>query len=165
MAHHLDDADSPQRLPARGALRRKNDKHSRTTSLARALALLLALPLLLAPVSRAQSGKDEPKPAKPTGTAVLRVELTGGDAKKPIADASVYVKFTDNGLLRDKKVEFNLKTNQNGVARSPEIPKGRVLIQIVSPGWRTFGQYYDIDRDEQVIQIHLERATTRWLQP
>jgi hypothetical protein len=112
----------------------------------------------------AQAAKGQEKPAQESDTAILLVELTGGDAKKPIVDASVYVKFTEGKLLRDKKVELNLKTNQKGVARSPHIPKGRVLIQIVSPGWKTFGQYYDIDRDEQTIQIHLERPTTRWLQ-
>jgi hypothetical protein len=140
-------------------------KQSRTMVIARSLLVQLTLSLLFAGALGAQSAKDEPKAAaKPSGSAMLRVELTGGDAKKPIVDASVYLKFTEDKLLRDKKVEFNLKTNQNGVARSPEIPKGRVLIQIVSPGWKTFGQYYDINQDEQTIQINLERPATRWLQ-
>jgi len=143
---------------------RRPVKCSRTILVARGLLILLALPVVLSLALRAQSQKDDPKAAKPSGTALLRIELTGGADKKPIVDASVYLKFTDNGLIRDKKVEFNLKTSQNGVARSPEIPKGRVLIQIVSPGWKTFGQYYDIDRDEQTIQINLERPATRWLQ-
>ena len=140
-------------------------KQSRTILVARGLLILLALPLVLSLALRAQSGKDDAKAApKPSGTATLRVELTGGDAKKPVVDASVYLKFTEDKLLRDKKVEFNLKTNQNGVARSPGIPKGRVLIQIVSPGWKTFGQYFEINQDEQTIQINLDRPTTRWLQ-
>jgi hypothetical protein len=136
-------------------------KLTRDGALAISFALLAAacLPSWLA----AQSAKEQEKPVKESGTAILRIELTGGDAKKPIVDASVYLKFTEGKLLRDKKVEFNLKTNQNGVARSPEIPKGRVLIQIVSPGWKTFGQYYDIDRDEQTIQVNLDRPTTGWL--
>ena len=137
-------------------------KRSRTMARAFTLALLLALPLALSLASRAQSEKDQEKPANSSDTALLRIEVTGADAKKPIADASVYLKFTQDGLLRDKPIELNLKTNQNGVARSPQIPKGRVLIQIVMPGWKTFGQYYEVDRDEQVIQINLERPTTRW---
>jgi hypothetical protein len=137
-------------------------KHSRTNVRAFTLALLLALPLALSLVSRAQSDKDQQAPAKPTGTAEVRIELTAADTKKPIADASVYLKFTQDGLLRDRPIELNLKTNQNGVARSPLIPKGRVLIQIVMPGWKTYGQYFEVDRDEQVIQINLERPTTRW---
>jgi hypothetical protein len=128
------------------------------------LLLLIGLPLLLALSVRAQSDKEPAEIENTSKMTELRVELTGGDAKTPIVDASVYVKFVDDGLMRDKKIELNLKTNQRGVARSPEIPKGRVLIQIVSPGWKTFGKYYDIDKDEQVIQINLERPTTRWLQ-
>lgn len=143
-------------------------KPSRGKVVVRTLLVLLALLLLLPPALRAQSDKDdEAKPeANSSDTATLRVELTGGDAKKPvpIVDASVYLKFSADGLLRDKDIELNLKTNQRGVARSPEIPKGRVLIQIVKPGWKTFGKYYEIDRDEQTIRIKLERPTTRWLQ-
>jgi hypothetical protein len=140
---------------------RQPTAHSRSaTGIARTLLILLALPLTLALVARAQSPKEE---AKPSPTAQLRVELTGSD-KKPIVDASVYLKYTEDKLLRDKKIEYNLKTNQNGVARSPQIPKGRVLIQIVSPGWKTFGQYYDITENERTIQITLERPNNRWLE-
>lgn len=139
-------------------------KQLRTRSFIWPLLILLVLPLLALDL-RAQSGKDDPKSAaKPTGGAILRIELTGGDGKTPIVDASVYLKFTEGKVLRDKQVEFNLKTNQNGVVRSPEIPKGRVLIQIVAPGWKTFGQYYEINQDEQTIQIKLDRPNTRWLQ-
>jgi hypothetical protein len=124
------------------------------------LLLLLALPYAL----YGQSDKEDSKAPKSGGTTRLRIELTGGEAKKPIADASVYVKYTEDKLLRDKHIEFNLKTNQNGVARSPAIPQGRILIQIVSPGWKTFGKYYEVDQDEQTIQINLDRPSTRWLQ-
>ena len=140
-------------------------KNRRKSAYAPALLSILVLVLSLSPALSAQSGKDQEKPAKPSATAQLRIELTGGEAKKPVADASVYLKFTEDRLLRDRRIEFNLKTNQNGVARSPAIPKGRVLIQIVAPGWKTFGQWYEIDRDEQVIQINIERPTTRWFEP
>jgi hypothetical protein len=111
----------------------------------------------------AQSPQPEAKPANSTTTA-LRIELTGGEARKPVIDASVYLKFTEVKALRDKQIELNLKTNQSGVARSPGIPKGRILIQIVAPGWKTFGQYYELSQDEQTIQINLDRPSTRWLQ-
>ena len=65
-------------------------------------------------------------------------------------------------VLKDRAIEFNLKTNQEGVARSPEIPKGKILIQIVAPTWKTFGEYFDVNQDEQTIQIHLVRPTTKW---
>ena len=88
--------------------------------------------------------------------------MTGGDEKKPVADASVYVKYVVDKRIKDQKIELNLKTNQEGITHSPEIPQGKVLIQIVAPGWKTFGQYYDLQEEDQTVEIHLERPKTRW---
>jgi hypothetical protein len=101
----------------------------------------------------AQSAKAPDKHA----TTRLRIEVTGGDANKPVVEASVYVRYAD-----DKKFELDLKTNQEGVARSPEIRQGRILIQIVAPGWKTYGEYHDISEAEPTIQIHLVKPTTHW---
>ena len=123
------------------------------------LALLLAvfcLPTHGAALA-AQSEKPPGAPEKRNGTTRLRIEVTGGDANKPVAEASVYLRFP-----KDKKTELDLKTNQEGVARSPEIPQGKVLIQIVAPGWKTYGEYHDVSESEKTIQIHLVRPTTRW---
>ncbi len=119
-------------------------------------ALLLCLPLTGATQDRAETQTQE-------GTSRLRIEITGGDENKPVADASVYVKFTEERkLLKDRKFELNLKTNREGVARSPEIPQGRVLIQVVLPGWKTYGQWYEVNQTEQTIEIHLARPARRW---
>jgi hypothetical protein len=124
-------------------------------------ALVLLLTLLCLPmIAPAQSDKPAPdKSAVPDrhATSRLRIEVTGGDTNKPVADASVYLRFPEK-----KKEELDLKTNQEGVARSPEIRQGKVLIQIVAPGWKTYGEYHDATEAEQTIQIHLVRPTTRW---
>lgn len=126
-------------------------------SLRASLASLLALGLaILAPALAAQSDKPA-APEKRNGTSRLRIEVTGGDANKPVDNASVYLRFP-----KEKKVELDLKTNQEGVARSPEIRQGKVLIQIVAPGWKTYGEYHDVSESEQTIQIHLVRPTTKW---
>ena len=116
-----------------------------------AVALVPAMTLALA-------GQSD-KPAKPdkNAKARLRIEVTGGDSNKPVADASVYVRYPD-----DKKFELDLKTNQEGIARSPAIPQGKILIQIVAPGWKTYGEYHDISEAEPTIQIHLVKPTTHW---
>lgn len=88
----------------------------------------------------------------------MTIEVTGGDANKPVDNASVYVKTVEeHTVLKDKKTELNVKTNQQGIARIPEPPLGRVLIQIVVPGWKTYGKWYDITDPSQLIKIHLER--------
>jgi hypothetical protein len=120
------------------------------------LAMLFGLALLM-PALNAQSDKAPAASDKRNGTSRLRIELTGGDANKPVADASIYLRFPDQ-----KKVELDLKTNQEGIARSPEIRQGKVLIQVVAQGWKTYGEYHDVTESEQTIQIHLVKPPIRW---
>jgi len=87
----------------------------------------------------------------------LTIEVTGGDAEKPVENASVYLKTIDQGKFKDKKFEVNVKTNLSGVAHVPDAPIGRVLIQIVADGWKTYGHWYDVTDPKQTIKIHLER--------
>ncbi len=126
----------------------------------RALLVLLAMLFglaLLTPALNAQSDKAPAAADKRNGTSRLRIELTGGDSNKPVADASIYLRFPDQ-----KKVELDLKTNQEGIARSPEIRQGKVLIQVVAQGWKTYGEYHDVTESEQTIQIHLVKPPIKW---
>ncbi len=126
----------------------------------RALLVLLAMLFglaLLTPALNAQSDKPPAIRDNRNGTSRLRIELTGGDSNKPVADASIYLRFPDQ-----KKVELDLKTNQEGIARSPEIRQGKVLIQVVAQGWKTYGEYHDVTESEQTIQIHLVKPPIKW---
>lgn len=111
--------------------------------------------------------KEKSRPSKPKATRPelgnrLRIEITGGERNQPVENASVYVKFIEERKLRkDKKYEMNVKTNRDGIAQVPDTPQGRVLIQVVAEGWKTFGRWYDIDDPQQTIKIHLEKPT-RW---
>lgn len=97
-------------------------------------------------------------------TTKLKVEVTGGDQSKPVNEASVYVKFVLKDKFRemkDTKYELNVKTNKEGIASVAAVPRGKVTIQIVAPGWKPFGQIYDISDDEQTVKIHLDKPP-RW---
>lgn len=76
----------------------------------------------------------------------------------------MYLKFVVKDKrkdLRDAKFELNLKTNKEGVATAPQVPRGQITIQIVAPGWKPFGQIYDIEDQEQTVKIHLDKPP-RW---
>src|ERR1700722_11534134 len=90
------------------------------------------------------------------GTVKLQIHVTTKD-NKPIPEASVYVRFNESGgfLRHDKMAELDLKTNQDGTAKVPAIPQGKLMIQVIAKGWHTFGQWYDIDQPEQLIEIKL----------
>jgi hypothetical protein len=123
----------------------------------RAAVAMIAL-LVCAAGAPAQTGTGDKTATSQQETARLRIEVTGGDANKPVANASVYVKFSQGRKLRkDKTFALNLKTNEEGVARSPEIPQGKTLIQVVAPGWKTYGEWHDVNQSEQTIEVHLVR--------
>ena len=77
---------------------------------------------------------------------------------KPVGNASVYVRYyTSGGLLHhDKLEELDLKTNQDGSVKVPEIPQGKILIQVIAKGWHTYGKWYEIQQSEQSVPIKLE---------
>jgi len=122
------------------------------------LFCVLALFLPLVGNGQEKNSTAQNKTDSGSNTVRLTIAVTGGDEKKPVDSASVYVKFVEERkLVKDKKIEMNLKTNLSGVCHAPEIPRGKVLIQVIAPGWKTFGEYYEVDQAEQTINIALSR--------
>ncbi len=88
----------------------------------------------------------------------ITIEVSGGEKDTPVENASVYVKYVEERkLAKDKKLELNVKTNRDGVAHVPNAPLGRVLIQVIAEGWKTYGRWYDITDTKQVFKIRLQR--------
>lgn len=104
-----------------------------------------------------QKGQAHAKPTRPDAANRLKIEVSGGDDNKPVENASVYVKYVESRLLKDKKVELNVKTNREGVAHIADAPMGRALIQVIAEGWKTYGRWYDVTEPQQTIKVHLER--------
>ena len=140
---------------------------------ARRWAAVLAGALLCATISFAQKNSSNPsatqghvgssdekeqkqqKSSEPTTTR-LKIRVTDNN-DKPVGNASVYIRFHAGGglLHRDKLTEMDFKTNQDGSLKVPPVPQGRILIQVIAKGWHTFGQWYDVQKDEETISIKL----------
>jgi hypothetical protein len=107
------------------------------------------------PDAKAHTGSNDP-------TSRVTIEVSGGEKDTPVENASIYLKYVEERRIKkDKKVELNVKTNREGTAHIPDAPTGRVLIQIVADGWKTYGRWYDITEPKQTIKVHLERPP-RW---
>jgi hypothetical protein len=37
----------------------------------------------------------------------------------------------------------------------PTMPQGEILVQIIAKGYQTFGQKFDVDEDDKMIEIKL----------
>lgn len=122
----------------------------------RILCLALPLALVAAVGLRAQDAPAK-KERAPAPLNRLTIEVTGGEGNRPVENASVYVKTIEQRLIKDKKSEVNVKTNQLGVAHIPSTFSGRVLIQVVAEGWKTYGHWHEITEANQTIKVHLDR--------
>ncbi len=113
------------------------------------------------PQDKPTDSKKDSKPSDPT-TTKLRIHVIAADGK-PVGNASVYVRFPVAGGIfhKDKLSELNLKTNEDGSAKVPDIPRGKILIQVVAKGWKTYGKWYDIDSEAMTVEIKLE-APAHW---
>jgi hypothetical protein len=89
-------------------------------------------------------------------TLTISVKSPGG---KPVEGASVIVKFVKGHDLTKlgKKIrkEWELRTNQEGLAKIPPIPQGTILIQIIAKDYQTFGQNFDVDEEQKTLEITL----------
>jgi hypothetical protein len=87
----------------------------------------------------------------------VEVKTLGG---KPIERAGVIVRFVEGRSVAKlgKKIRttYELRTNQEGIARIPSIPKGKILIQVIAKGYQTFGDTFSIEEDEKTVEIKLK---------
>lgn len=116
--------------------------------------------LVFSAAARAQDQDADSKGKTDSGSKDVRLTIvvTGGEEKKPVDSASVYVRYVEARKIgKDKKIEMNLKTNQSGVCHVPVIPPGKFLVQVIAEGWKTYGEYYDITETERTININLSR--------
>jgi hypothetical protein len=124
------------------------------------VTLLAALVLLCAVPGRGQDkdANSKGKSDADSKVAHLTIIVTGGEDKRPVENASVYVRYAqERKLYKDKKIEMNLKTNMAGIVHVPEIPHGKIMVQIIAEGWKTYGEYFDVNQPEQTINISLVR--------
>jgi hypothetical protein len=82
------------------------------------------------------------------------------DVGKPVEHASVVVRFIKGHsvvkLGKGIRKEWELQTNQEGIAKIPPIPQGTILIQVIAKNYQTFGDSFDIDEDEKTVEIKLK---------
>lgn len=121
---------------------------------------VVALALCVAQLSAGAQTKSPP-PSKQTTTeqtSRITIEVSGGEGETPVENASIYIKYIEERKVKkDKLLELNVKTNKEGSAHVPDAPMGRVLVQVVADGWKTYGRWYDVTEPKQTIKIHLDK--------
>jgi len=108
--------------------------------------------LLFLLVSLATSG-----PVRAADLTTLKIVVTTPSGK-PVERAEVVVRFGGRSVVKFGKMvrtSWEVRTTQQGVADIPEMPKGKIRVQVVAKGYQTFGQTFDVDQDQRTIEVKL----------
>lgn len=88
----------------------------------------------------------------------LRVEVLSHGGR-PVDRAAVIVDFVEGRSITKlgKKVmkHWEVRTNQEGIAKVPALPQGTMRVQVVAKGYQTFGDTYEVNEEEKTITVKL----------
>ncbi|MGB8769315.1 MAG: carboxypeptidase-like regulatory domain-containing protein [Candidatus Korobacteraceae bacterium] len=119
----------------------------KTKRLLATILCALLLPALLA----ASDKKNDSSQVSSIKFAVFK-----DDNGKPVRNAAVVLHpVKANG--KQSRGGFELKTDGEGKTESDGIPYGTLRVQVIAPGFQTFGQDYAIDQPQKEITIRLKR--------
>jgi len=111
----------------------------------------LALILILAGIALSQDND----------MAVLNFVVLKEYNGKPLRNASVVMHpVQKNG--KQSRGGLELKCDADGKASFDGVPYGKLRIQVLAPGFQTFGQDYEIDKPEQEITVHMKRPAEQY---
>jgi hypothetical protein len=89
-------------------------------------------------------------------TLTIEVKTLAG---KPIERATVVVRFVEGRSIKKfgKKINtrWELRTNQQGQAKIPPIPQGKILVQVIAKGFQTFGNTFEVNEEEKTLEVKL----------
>lgn len=115
-------------------------------------SLLLAAVTALSPGILAQNDED---------MAVVNFLVLKDHNGKPLRNASVVMHpVQKNG--KQSRGGLELKCDAEGKASFDGVPYGKLRIQVLAPGFQTFGEDYDIDKPVEEITVKMKRPTEQY---
>lgn len=93
-------------------------------------------------------------------TALLTVTVLRESNGKPVKNAEIVLHPVVDGKQKEEGLE--LKTHDDGKAESTGIPYGKMRIQVIAHGFRTYGQDYTIDQPSLAITIKLQKPVDQF---
>jgi hypothetical protein len=91
-------------------------------------------------------------------TAAVNLTVVRNANGKPVKNAEVVLHLVDkNGKERQEGLE--LKTHDDGKAEANGIPYGKVRIQVIAPGFRTYGEDFDVNQPNLEITVKLQKPS------
>jgi Carboxypeptidase regulatory-like domain len=118
------------------------------------LACLLLSFILLGTASAQRTPDTEP-------TAVMNFLIVKEDNGKPVRNAAV-IMHPVNTHGQQSRGGLELKTDADGKTSFDGIPYGKLRVQVLAPGFQTFGEDYDVDRAKLDLTIKLKHPQDQY---
>ena len=117
---------------------------------------LLAISLLLLGLAATAAAKKKHEPLSTVNFLVVRDENG-----KPIRNAAVVLHpVNDHG--KQERGGLELKTDPEGKTSYDGIPYGKLRIQVLAPGFQTYGEDYDVNQPNLDITVKMKRPTGQY---
>jgi hypothetical protein len=91
----------------------------------------------------------------------VNVLVKDAASDQPIANAHLTLRFREPGgatpFLRPKTFSFSAKTNPQGRYKFTNIPKGTIHLIVTAERHQTFGQDFELQQDNQLIEVKLKK--------
>src|SRR5258707_12708668 len=94
-------------------------------------------------------------------TAALSFVVVKDDSGKPVRNAAV-VLHPVNAHGKQGRGGFELKTDNDGKTHFEGVPYGKLRVQVLAPGFQTFGEDHDIAEAERDITVRLKRPQKQY---
>jgi hypothetical protein len=83
------------------------------------------------------------------------------ESGKPIRNAAVVLHPVDEDGKQERG-GFELKTDPEGKASYDGIPYGKLRIQVLSPGFQTYGEDFDVSQPNMEITVKMKRPAKQY---
>ena len=94
-------------------------------------------------------------------TATLSFVILKDESGKPVRNAAV-VLHPVNMKGKQGRGGFELKTDNDGKTHFEGVPYGKLRVQVLAPGFQTFGEDYEIGEPEKEITVRLKRPQKQY---
>ena len=125
------------------------------------LALTIIGVTLVAGISSLQANASDKKSQYDFPVASLSFVVVKDYNGKPVRNAGVVMHSVDKHDKQDRG-GLELKTDAEGKASFDGVPYGKLRVQVLAPGFQTFGQDYDINQPAMEITIKLKRPEAQY---
>jgi hypothetical protein len=93
------------------------------------------------------------KPSDKPPTSSVNMTVVRDANGKPVKNAEVVLHMVEKGKQKQEGLE--LKTHDDGKAEASGIPYGTWRIQVIAPGFKTYGQDFEVNQPTHEITIKL----------